>query len=116
MDKIDFKKIFNLSPEALKRIEDEEKKPKYDLVYFDSEGNKFKNQVTIRKSENGEKLIYLGCSDWNWDDIISHYPYKKGYGFCNDMCGRNHFGYKTSISAEEMNKIIEFFVDKWDVV
>jgi hypothetical protein len=83
----------------------------YHLVYHDKKGKRFEHQVKIRKvdCEGKEyKLISLGGGgEHYWDEIVGFYPYQKGSEFVIN------FSQQKVITGKEMNKIIEFFKDKW---
>jgi len=42
------------------------------------------------------------------NDLMKHYPFQKP--MCIDMAGQNHLGSPVTISAEQMDKILETFV------
>ena len=77
----------------------------------DTEGIEFIKIVTTRKSElpenQGDELII--CFGWPVEyyakDLMKHYPFQKP--MCIDMGGLNHKGHQVSISAEQMDKVIE---------
>jgi len=82
------------------------------VIAKDTQGNEFIKAITIQEGQGyykGELILDFG---WPVQYLVSHlmesYPFQKP--MCIDMMGRNHKGFQVSISAEQMDKIIEHFI------
>lgn len=82
------------------------------VTAIDTQGNKFVKTIITRTAEtyrSGELVICFGWPvEYYFKDLQKHYPFQKD--MCIDMMGLNHKGSKVTISAEQMDKIIEEFV------
>jgi len=75
----------------------------------DTVGNEFIKTVTVQIGtgySEGKKIIDFGWPvQYRAEFLMEHYPFQKP--LCIDIMGRNHKGCQVSISAEQMNKILE---------
>ena len=75
----------------------------------DTVGNEFIKTVTVQIGtgySEGKKIVDFGWPvQYRAEFLMEHYPFQKP--LCIDIMGRNHKGCQVSISAEQMNKILE---------
>ena len=85
------------------------------VIATDTRGNEFTKTITKQYSQSefskGELLISFGWPvEYHASFIMSHYPWQKPLSI--DMCGRNHKGHEVTVSAEQMDKIVEELIVK----
>jgi len=85
------------------------------IISTDTAGNEFPKTVTKMDSpytySKGEPLISFGWPvEYHASFIMKHYPYQ--HPLIIDMAGGNHKGHEVSVSAEQMDKIVEELIVK----
>ena len=79
------------------------------VIATDTQGNEFIKTITTRTNANPYNDGLIICFGWPIEyyaeDLLKHYPYQKD--MCIDIGSRNHKGLQVSISAEQMDKIVE---------
>ena len=82
------------------------------VIAKDTQGNKFVKIITTRMSGGEYSRGLVICFDWPVEyyaeDLMEYYPFQKP--MCIDIGGLNHKGYQVTISAEQMDKIVEKFI------
>ena len=74
----------------------------------DSAGNIFEKIATLGKGVDGPVISFGWPAEYNFERLKEYYPFQKP--LCIDAGGRNHLGHSdVSISATDMNKVIEHF-------
>lgn len=85
---------------------------KAQVIAKDTAGNEFIKTVTVQIGigySEGKKILDFGwpvqyCAEF----LIEHYPFQRP--MCIDMGGRNHKGSPVTISAWQMDKVLEGLV------
>ena len=81
-----------------------------EVIATDTEGHRFKKQISIQKPVGkygkGRVVICFGWPvEYYAEDLLKHYPFQDD--MCIDISGRNHKGCQVSISAKQMDEVVE---------
>jgi len=76
------------------------------VIARDEKGNKWNKEITFSEGQSGIIISFGWPCEYYIADLMKRYPFDKP--LCIDMCGGNHKGSNVDISAEDMNKVMEF--------
>ncbi len=79
----------------------------------DTQGEEFEKTIVVRDGtgfHEGQKIISFGWPvEYIVADLLRHYPFQSD--MCIDINGMNHKGSSVNISKEQMDKLMEQFLD-----